>query len=81
MDSIKDSDGSQPSKKVSPSEVKHLYKQYRKAGLKSKSLDLRRQEYEHIAQRVKILDVPIDNISVEEFLSQLSRGVVFHPQC
>ncbi|MEB3252426.1 MAG: WecB/TagA/CpsF family glycosyltransferase [Cyanobacteriota bacterium] len=60
-------------------EVQELYKRFRKASLESTARELQKQQYDHIRQRVEILNVPIDNISVSEFLSQLKQGVVFTP--
>lgn len=76
-----------PSSSQSPSqagsiprqEVQELYRRFRKASLESTARELQKQQYDHIRQRVEILNVPIDNISVNEFLSQLKQGVVFTP--
>lgn len=76
-----------PSSSQSPSqagsiprqEVQELYRRFRKASLESTARELQKQQYDHICQRVEILNVPIDNISVNEFLSQLKQGVVFTP--
>ena len=65
--------------KVSSAEVKQLYKEFRKAALESTARELQKQEYEHFRQRVEILDIPIDNIGVTDFLNQLKQGVVFTP--
>ncbi len=64
---------------VSSQEVQQLYRQFRKATLESTARELQRQQYEHIQKQVEILNIPIDNISVSDFLSQLKRGVVFTP--
>lgn len=64
---------------VSSQEVKQLYRQFRKAALESTARELRKQQYEHLQNQVEILNIPIDNISVHDFLSQLNRGVVFTP--
>jgi N-acetylglucosaminyldiphosphoundecaprenol N-acetyl-beta-D-mannosaminyltransferase len=65
--------------KVSSTEVKQLYKEFRKAALESTARELQKQEYEHFRQQVEILNVPIDNIGINDFLTQLKRGVVFTP--
>ncbi len=59
--------------------VKQLYRQFRKAALESTARELRKQQYERIQTQVEILSIPIDNISVNDFLSQLKKGVVFTP--
>lgn len=60
-------------------EVQDLYRRFRKASLESTARELQKQQYHHIRQKVEILNVPIDNFSVNEFLTQLERGVVFTP--
>ncbi|MBE9157152.1 WecB/TagA/CpsF family glycosyltransferase [Nodosilinea sp. LEGE 06152] len=40
---------------------------------------MRKQQYDHLQTQVEILSIPIDNISVNDFLSQLKQGVVFTP--
>ncbi|NJL45056.1 MAG: WecB/TagA/CpsF family glycosyltransferase [Leptolyngbyaceae cyanobacterium SM2_3_12] len=65
--------------RVSSQEVKQLYRQFRKAALESTARELQKQQYEHLQNQVEILNIPIDNISVNDFLSQLNRGVVFTP--
>ncbi|WP_228053267.1 WecB/TagA/CpsF family glycosyltransferase [Nodosilinea sp. LEGE 07298] len=64
---------------VPAAEVKQLYRQFRKAALESTARELRKQQYDHIQNQVEILSIPIDNISVNDFLSQLKQGVVFTP--
>ncbi|MGF1568729.1 MAG: WecB/TagA/CpsF family glycosyltransferase [Nodosilinea sp.] len=64
---------------VSSQEVKQLYRQFRKAALESTARELQKQQYERIQNQVEILNIPIDNISVHDFLGQLKRGVVFTP--
>ncbi|MBW4463346.1 MAG: WecB/TagA/CpsF family glycosyltransferase [Nodosilinea sp. WJT8-NPBG4] len=59
--------------------VKQLYREFRKAALESTARELRKQQYERIQTQVEILSIPIDNISVNDFLSQLKKGVVFTP--
>lgn len=71
--------GSGDSQKVSAQDVNHLYKQFRKAALESTARELRKQQYERIQSQIEILNVPIDNISVSDFLDQLKTGVVFTP--
>lgn len=60
-------------------EVQKLYRRFRQASLESTARELQKQQYNHIRQKVEILNVPIDNVSVNEFLSQLNQGVVFTP--
>ncbi|PSN15146.1 glycosyltransferase [filamentous cyanobacterium CCT1] len=69
----------QDKKPVPASDVKQLYRQFRKAALESTARELRKQQYDHLQTQVEILSIPIDNISVNDFLSQLKRGVVFTP--
>ncbi|WP_228037757.1 WecB/TagA/CpsF family glycosyltransferase [Nodosilinea sp. LEGE 06152] len=64
---------------VPATEVKQLYRQFRKAALESTARELRKQQYDHLQTQVEILSIPIDNISVNDFLSQLKQGVVFTP--
>ncbi|WP_017300772.1 WecB/TagA/CpsF family glycosyltransferase [Nodosilinea nodulosa] len=71
--------GGQTKQPVPATEVKQLYRQFRKAALESTARELRKQQYEHIQNQVEILSIPIDNISVNDFLSQLKHGVVFTP--
>ncbi len=71
--------GSGDSQTVPAQDVKHLYKQFRKAALESTVRELRKQQYEHVQSQVEILNIPIDNISVSDFLDQLKAGVVFTP--
>ncbi|MFZ4639328.1 MAG: WecB/TagA/CpsF family glycosyltransferase [Nodosilinea sp.] len=72
-----------PDSLVGPSvpqhEVKELYRRFRKASLESTARELQKQQYAHIRQQVEILNVPIDNFSVNDFLTQLHQGVVFTP--
>ncbi|NMF83990.1 WecB/TagA/CpsF family glycosyltransferase [Nodosilinea sp. P-1105] len=67
------------SRQVPAQDVKQLYKQFRKAALESTARELRKQQYERIQNQVEILNIPIDNISVSDFLEQLEKGVVFTP--
>ncbi|TVP61573.1 MAG: glycosyltransferase [Leptolyngbya sp. LCM1.Bin17] len=71
--------GSGDSQTVPAQDVKHLYKQFRKAALESTVRELRKQQYERVQSQVEILNIPIDNISVSDFLDQLKAGVVFTP--
>jgi N-acetylglucosaminyldiphosphoundecaprenol N-acetyl-beta-D-mannosaminyltransferase len=70
---------SQENQAVSSQEVKHLYREFRKAALESTARELRKQQYSHLQEQVKILNVPISNLSVSDFLNQLQQGVVFTP--
>jgi N-acetylglucosaminyldiphosphoundecaprenol N-acetyl-beta-D-mannosaminyltransferase len=69
----------QAGESVPAENVKQLYRQFRKAALESTARELRKQQYERIQTQVEILSIPIDNISVNDFLSQLKKGVVFTP--
>jgi N-acetylglucosaminyldiphosphoundecaprenol N-acetyl-beta-D-mannosaminyltransferase len=64
---------------IPAAEVQHLYRQFRRAALESNARELRRQQVKRIEDHIEILSVPIDNISISDFLSQLNRGVVFTP--
>jgi N-acetylglucosaminyldiphosphoundecaprenol N-acetyl-beta-D-mannosaminyltransferase len=64
---------------VSAQDVQQLYRQFRKAALESTARELRKQQYERIQNQVEILNIPIDNLSVSDFLDQLQKGVVFTP--
>ena len=70
---------SEAAQTVPPEDVKQLYRQFRKVALESTARELRRQQYERIQNQVEILNIPIDNMSVHDFLSRLKRGVVFTP--
>lgn len=65
--------------KVSAQKVKQLYQQYRQAALESSARELRKQGYERIQNQVEILNIPIHNVSFNDFLAGLKRGVVFTP--
>jgi exopolysaccharide biosynthesis WecB/TagA/CpsF family protein len=69
----------QSQRTVSSLEVKQLYKGVRQAALESKAYQLRKQGYEHFREQVEILNIPIDSISIHDFLNQLKQGVVFTP--
>jgi exopolysaccharide biosynthesis WecB/TagA/CpsF family protein len=56
-----------------------LHQQFRQAVLISSANVLRQQAATSLRETVKILDVEIDNLSKQEFLSKLSHGVVFTP--
>lgn len=60
-------------------EVQELYRQFRRASLESTARELQKQQCNRIRHKVEILNVPIDNVSVSDFLSQLDQGVVFTP--
>lgn len=62
-----------------PIRVSSKYKEFREAVLKSKASQLQQSECHLLADRVRILNVVIDNISFEEFLVRLKKGVVFTP--
>lgn len=64
---------------VPATEVKELYQKFRRAALESTARELRRQQGQYVRERVEILNIPIDNISVNDFLNQLQSGVVFTP--
>ncbi len=69
----------QATQSVPGEDVRQLYRQFRKAALESTARELRRQQAERIQNQVEILNIPIDNISVSDFLNKLKRGVVFTP--
>ncbi|MFM2428879.1 MAG: hypothetical protein RLZZ511_92 [Cyanobacteriota bacterium] len=56
-----------------------VYQAFRQAVLTSSANVLRAQQAESLRQAVNILNVEIDNLSMQEFLAQLDRGVVFTP--
>lgn len=65
--------------RVSSEQVQQLYREFRKAALTSTARELQKQQQVHLQQQVEILNVPIDNLSINEFLGTLKRGVVFTP--
>jgi N-acetylglucosaminyldiphosphoundecaprenol N-acetyl-beta-D-mannosaminyltransferase len=65
--------------RVSATEVRALYRKFRRAALESTARELQKQQNAYLHQRVEILNVPIDNISTADFLQQLKQGVVFTP--
>ncbi len=56
-----------------------IYRAFRQAVLTSSANVLRQQQATTRRNAVNILNVAIDNLSMQEFLSQLSHGVVFTP--
>lgn len=64
------------SKKPSPKEI---HQAFRKAVLTSSANVLREQQAAAIGNVVRILNVEIDNLSMQEFLGELKQGVVFTP--
>jgi N-acetylglucosaminyldiphosphoundecaprenol N-acetyl-beta-D-mannosaminyltransferase len=64
--------GDQPNKQ-------DVYLAFRQAVLTSSANILREQQAASLRQAVNILNVEIDNLSMQEFLAQLDRGVVFTP--
>lgn len=65
--------------RVSSEQVQKLYREFRKAALTSTARELQKQQYARLQEQVEILNVPIDNLSISEFLTNLKRGVVFTP--
>lgn len=65
--------------RVPSEQVQQLYREFRKAALTSTARELQKQQYAHLRKQVEILNVPIDNLSINEFLGDLKRGVVFTP--
>ncbi len=65
--------------RVSAEEVQQLYRKFRRAALESTAREIQKQQSEYLRHRVEILSIPIDNISVSDFLQQLTQGVVFTP--
>ena len=61
-------------KKASP-----LRESFQKAVLTSKARQLLDYERTALSKRIEILDVGIDNLTVDEFLNNLNKGVVFTP--
>lgn len=70
---------SRQDQRVSSQDVKELYQKFRRATLESTARELRKQQYERLQSQVEILNIPIDNISVQDFLGRLKQGVVFTP--
>lgn len=65
--------------RVSSEQVQKLYREFRKAALTSTARELQKQQYARLQEQVEILNVPIDNLSISEFLTNLKQGVVFTP--
>lgn len=65
--------------KVSSRMVSSQRTALRKAVLASQARQLQLSERKNLAERVKILGTGIDNLSVDEFLERLKKGVVFTP--
>jgi N-acetylglucosaminyldiphosphoundecaprenol N-acetyl-beta-D-mannosaminyltransferase len=55
------------------------YLAFRQAVLTSSANVIREQQAAALRQKVTILNVEIDNLSMQEFLAQLNQGVVFTP--
>lgn len=60
-------------------EKSSLYQSFRKAVLTSKARQLQSCERSSLSERIEILNLGIDSISVDEFLNTLRKGVVFTP--
>ncbi|MGP1375860.1 MAG: WecB/TagA/CpsF family glycosyltransferase [Almyronema sp.] len=72
------------SKTVTADKVQQLYADFRRASLESVARELRTNNLKQrqktlIKERVKILNVEIDNLATHDFLHQLKQGVVFTP--
>jgi N-acetylglucosaminyldiphosphoundecaprenol N-acetyl-beta-D-mannosaminyltransferase len=65
-------DGTQPS-------LQEIHKAFRQAVLTSSANVLREQQAVAIRNAVNILNVEIDNLSMQEFLGELKQGIVFTP--
>lgn len=65
--------------RVPSEQVQQLYREFRKAALTSTARELQKQQQVHLQKHVEILSVPIDNLSISEFLGNLKQGVVFTP--
>jgi N-acetylglucosaminyldiphosphoundecaprenol N-acetyl-beta-D-mannosaminyltransferase len=55
------------------------YQSFRQAVHTSSANQLRQQRVDSLRKAVNILDIEIDNLTLDEFLGQLSSGVVFTP--
>jgi exopolysaccharide biosynthesis WecB/TagA/CpsF family protein len=64
---------------VQPTKASSKYREFREAVLTSKARQLQELERTSLSERVHILDVGIDNVSFDEFLGRLKKGVVFTP--
>jgi N-acetylglucosaminyldiphosphoundecaprenol N-acetyl-beta-D-mannosaminyltransferase len=58
---------------------KQAYLAFRQAVLTSSANVLREQQAKALRQKVTILNIEIDNLSIQDFLNQLTQGVVFTP--
>ncbi len=72
LPSIADPATTQPNKQA-------VYHAFRQAVLTSSANVLLEQQAASLRQAVNILNVEIDNLSMQEFLAQLDRGVVYTP--
>ena len=68
--------GEQILQRPSPSEYKRLF---RVAVLTSTAAGMLERQRARLRERVEILGVEIDNISQRQFLSELTKGVIFTP--
>lgn len=64
---------------MNPQELSRQRKALRKAILRSQANQLQLRQQEYLSRRVRILNVEIDSFSLEEFLQNLHRGIVFTP--
>ena len=64
---------------VRKEEVQRLYRDFRKAVLASTANEITRESRTLLREKVKVLDVQIDNLSRTELLERLTKGVVFTP--
>jgi N-acetylglucosaminyldiphosphoundecaprenol N-acetyl-beta-D-mannosaminyltransferase len=64
---------------ASGANAQEVYLAFRQAVLTSSANVLREQQATRLRHAVNILNVEIDNLSMQEFLGQLDRGVVFTP--
>jgi N-acetylglucosaminyldiphosphoundecaprenol N-acetyl-beta-D-mannosaminyltransferase len=58
---------------------RQIHQRFRQAVLTATAHTLRQRHAQRCRETVKILDVEIDNLSPQEFLAQLKRGVVYTP--
>ena len=65
--------------KVQSTQVSSKYRAFREAVLKSQAKQLQELERASLSERVSILNLDIDNVSFEDFLQHLKKGVVFTP--
>lgn len=64
---------------MNPQELSRQRKALRKAILRSQANQLQLKQQEYLSRRVRILNIEIDSFSLEEFLVNLHRGIVFTP--